>query len=61
MSAAILSKRPFLRTISTSLHLDRELLRLEPSLTLSDASMSDTGMNDAVWGDSGGKSFFRQA
>nr|ALU64366.1 hypothetical protein [Rhizobium leguminosarum bv. viciae] len=45
------------------MHLDRAPLLLEPSLTLSDAPISDTGMNDAVCGgfNSGGKSFLRQA
>ncbi len=63
MSAAILSKRPFLRTISTSLHLDRTPLLLEPSLGFSDGPISETGTNDAVSGDSnlGGENFFRQA
>ncbi len=63
MSAAILSRRPFFRTISTSLHLDRPPLRLEPSLELSNAPMSETGMNDAISGDFnlGRENFLRHA
>lgn len=61
-SAAILSTRPFLRTMSTSLDLDRRPLLLEPSAGLSGA-ITETGTNDALFGASnlGGENFFHQA